>query len=416
MARQKRRQSPGDGSGFFYGYLIVAAAMLIMTVIWAVFYAFGVFFKPVLTEFGWTRAMTSGAFSLSALVHGLLGFVIGGLTDKFGPRLVITFCGLLLGCGYFLMSQISAVWQFYLFYGVIIGAGMGGSFIPFMTTVVRWFSKRRGAMSGIVAAGTGIGALIGPPVASRLIVTYGWRISYALMGCVVLAVTVIAAQLLKRDPAQVGQVIDGGNQGEQRGLYSGDEGVSLREAVYTGKFWAFFTTGFCLGYCVFAIMVHIAPHATEVGMTTTRAANILATIGGMCIVGKLVMGRVADRIGSRLTLMIGFILISWALFWMVPTKMAWILYVIAVIFGLGYGACAVSQSPLLADLFGLRFHGSIFGTFSISINSGAAISPLLTGYIFDVTGSYRLAFLICACIGFAGIISTAALKQKRVDV
>ena len=114
--------------------------------------------------------------------------------------------------------------------------------------------------------------------------------------------------------------------------------------------------------------------------------------------------------------MIGFILISWALFWMVPTKMAWILYVIAVIFGLGYGACAVSQSPLLADLFGLRFHGSIFGTFSISINSGAAISPLLTGYIFDVTGSYRLAFLICACIGFAGIISTAALKQKRVDV
>jgi MFS family permease len=228
-------------------------------VIWSVYYAFGVFFKPVLTEFGWTRAMTSGAFSLSAIVHGLLGFVIGGLTDKFGPRLVITFCGLLLGLGYLLMSQISAVWQFYLFYGVIIGAGMGGSFIPFMTTVARWFSKRRGAMSGIVAAGTG--ALIGPPVASRLIVTHGWRVSYALLGCMVLAVTVIAAQFMKRDPAKVGQVIDGGNQGEKRGLYSGDEGLSLREAVYTSKFWAFFTTGFCLDIaCLLSwYIVHLMP-------------------------------------------------------------------------------------------------------------------------------------------------------------
>jgi MFS family permease len=152
-----------------------------------------------------------------------------------------------------------------------------------------------------------------------------------------------------------------------------------------------------------------------VGIATTRAANILATIGGMCIVGKVVMGRVADRIGSRLTLMIGFILMSGALFWMVPTKMAWILYVIAVIFGLGYGACAVSHSPLLADLFGLRSHGSIYGIFGIIIAIGGAISPPLTGYIFDVTGSYRLAFLICASISVAGIIVTAVLKPKRVN-
>ena len=212
----------------------------------------------------------------------------------------------------------------------------------------------------------------------------------------------------------MGQAVDGENQGEQKGLNSKDEGLSLREVVYTSTFWVFFGTGFCLGYCVFAIMVHIAPHATEVGIATASAANILATIGGMSIVGKVVMGRAADRIGGRQTLMIGFILMTGALFWMVPAKMAWMLYVIAVIFGLGYGGCAVSPSPLVADLFGVRSHGLIFGVFGISVTSGG-IGPLVTGYIFDVTGSYRLAFLICAFISLAGIILTAAVKQKRVS-
>jgi len=150
----------------FYGYIIVAAAFVMLTVMGGTYYSFGVFFTPLLTEFGWTRAMTSGAFSLSILLEGVLGIVMGKATDRWGPRMVITLCGFLLGLGYLLMPQISALWHFYLLYGVIIGIGLGGLWVPPVSIVIRWFAKRRNTMTGIAIAGTGVGGLITPPLAS----------------------------------------------------------------------------------------------------------------------------------------------------------------------------------------------------------------------------------------------------------
>jgi len=413
VTSQKINQPPEGGTGFFYGYFVVGASLLIMSIMWAVYYAFGVFFKPVLNEFGWTKAMTSGAFSLASIVNGLLTVAVGGLTDKFGPRMVMTVCGLFLGLGFMLMSQISDVFDLYLFYGIFVGAGMSGSFIPLTSTVTRWFFKRRGLVTGIVVAGSGIGALIGPPVASRLIPIYGWRMSYAILGGITLLTVVLSAQLIKRDPTQVGQVPYGENQIEQVGLNLKVEGLSLREAVYSPQFWVFFTTGFCYGYCVFAIVVHIIPHAIESGMSAVRAANILATIGGLGILGKVLLGRVGDIVGNRHTLILGFILMSVALICLVPAKIAWMLFLIAGVFGFAYGSIAVSHSPLLAELFGLRSHGLIFGVFGISVSWGGAMGPLLTGYLFDVTNSYQMAFLLCAVISLTGILFAAFLRIEK---
>jgi MFS family permease len=384
-----------------------------MATMWGVYYAFGVFFKPVLNEFGWTKAMTSGAFSLASMMNGLLAVAVGGLTDKFGPRLVMTVCGLFLGLGFMLMSQISNVFHLYLFYGIFVGAGMSGSFIPLTSTVARWFFKRRGLMTGIVAAGSGIGALIGPPVASRLIPIYGWRTSYVILGSITLLVVVLSAQFIKRDPTQVGQIPYGKNQREQVGLNLRVEGLSLKEAVSSTRFWIFFTTGFCYGYCVFAIMVHITPHAIESGISAVRAANILAAIGCLSIVGKVLLGRVGDIVGNRRTLILGFILMSLALIGLVPAPIAWMLFLIAGLFGFAFGGIAVSHSPLVAELFGLRSHGVIFGVFGMSVGWGGAMGPLLTGYLFDVTNSYQMAFLLCAVISLAGILFAALLRTEK---
>ncbi len=174
MASHEIPQSPKAEPRFFYGYIVVVAALFIMVAIYGVFYAFGIFFKPVLAELGWTRAMTSGAFSLAWIVQGLLAIGMGGLNDRLGPRLVMTLCGFILGLGFLLMSQISAVWQLYLFYGVIIGIGMAGSWVPLVSTVARWFVKRRNIMTGIVVTGMGIGTLIGAPAANWLISVYDW--------------------------------------------------------------------------------------------------------------------------------------------------------------------------------------------------------------------------------------------------
>jgi len=191
---------------FFYGYAVVGAAFIVMLVAQGAFLSFGVFFKPVLTDFGWTRAMTSGAFSLCFLLNGLLGIGMGMLNDRRGPRLVVTTCGILLGAGYLLMSQIDTIWQLYLFYGVIVGIGISGAWVPLLSTVSRWFVKRRALMCGIVLSGVGIGVVIIPPLAAWLISIYSWRTSYIIVGIIVLVLVILAAQFLRRDPSQVGQL------------------------------------------------------------------------------------------------------------------------------------------------------------------------------------------------------------------
>jgi MFS family permease len=415
MSNQEVRKSPRAEPRFSYGYIVVIAAFFIMVAMWGTYYAFGIFFKPVLSEFGWTRAITSGAFSLSMILHGLLGIVTGGLTDRFGPRVVMTLCGFLLGLGYLLMSQTSTIWQLYLFYGVIVGTGMGGAFVPLTSTVARWFVKRRSMMTGIALTGIGIGSLIAPPVAHRLVSMYDWRLSYVILGSMVFLIVVVSAQFLRRDLTQMGQLPYGENERGEQGVNLGGKAFSLIEAVTTRQFWLVSGMLFCFGFCMFTITVHIVPHITELGISAASAASVLATAGGMSIIGNFILGSAADRIGNRQVFIIGFILMATALFWLVPAAEAWMLYLFAVVFGFAHGGMGASESPLVAGLFGLSSHGLIFGFVGLGFTIGAAIGPFLAGHFFDITDSYQVAFLVCAAMSIVGLILTALLKPMRTN-
>ncbi len=392
---------------------MVAASFVIMVVIHGAYNTFGVFFKPVITDFGWTRAITSGAYSLSWISQALLAVVMGRLNDSLGPRLVMTICGSLLALGYLLMSQIDTVWQFYLYYGVIIGAGMGGSYVPMLSTVARWFGKRRTMMTGIVMAGMSTGILIGPPLVSRFISAYGWRVSYIIIGSIILIVVVLAAQFLKRDPNQVGQLPRGGNRAEEYELRLEAKGFSLKESMGTKQFWLISFMFFCYSFALFSIIVHIVPRATELGIPATVSPNILASMGGAAIIGMVVLGSVADRIGNRWAFIIGFILMSAALFWLIPAKELWMLLMFAGIFGLAEGSMGASEAPLVARQFGLKSLGVILGAIGMGFRLGAAVGPFVTGYIFDVMGSYQLALLLSATIAIVGLILATLLTPIK---
>jgi MFS family permease len=396
-----------------YGYVIVFSAFLLMTVIWMSFYSFGIFFKPVLADFGWTRAATAGAFSLSSFIQGLLAIVMGGLTDRFGPRIVMTICGILIAAGYLLMSQISSMWHLYLFFSVILGVGMGGSFAPLMTLTARWFIRRRGTMTGIVAAGTGVGGLIGPPLAEALISRYGWRVSYAVIGVVVLVVMILGSQFLRSAPGHnLGAARKGDQQGDrQPGIQH--EGLQFRDAVASKTFWVVFAMVFCLGFCAFVVMVHTAPHVTDIGFSRDTAARVVAAIGMACIAGRVIFGKTLDRIGSRKGFIFGFALIAFSLFLLVFGSSLDMLYLFAALFGFAFGACVTCESPIVADLFGLRSHGLLLGIIACSFTLGGAIGPFLAGYIFDVSGRYQSAFLLCAALSCSGLLLARALKVAR---
>lgn len=333
MADEKAHQSPKPEPRIFYGYIVVAAAFIIFMLSFGLQNSFGVFFKPLLTEFGWSRTVTSGAFSVSMMMYGLLSIVMGGLNDRYGPRLVLTLCGIFFGLGYFLMSQTSSAWQLYLFFGVLTGIGLGGVWGPLLSTVARWFVKRRSLMSGVVLSGMGIGSLIAPPVISQLIVVHDWRLSFGILGVVALIFMVAGGQFLRRDPTKMGLVPYGKDEREEPKSASGTYGLSLKEAAGTAQFWLFFIGFFCYGFCLFAIMVHIVPHAIDLGISTATAANILALMGGASIVGNLALGNLGDRIGNRWVYVIGFILMSVSLFWLLVANQAWALFLFAVVFG-----------------------------------------------------------------------------------
>ncbi len=399
---------------FFYGYIVVTANILVMVLVYGALYSFGVFFKPVLNEFSWTRAMTSIAFSLSWILQGLFAIFTGRLTDRLGPRRVITLCGLLSGLGYLLMSQVSSIWQLYLFYGVLIGFGVGAAWVPTMSTVTRWFSQKSGMMAGIVLSGSGLGTLIAPPVANWLIsiYDYDWRKAYAILGGVVLVGIVLAAQFMKRGPVQVKQHTYDEDEGEMPRATLRAKAFSLKEAICTKQFWVVFTMLFCCASCTFTVIVHIAPHADDLRIPNAAAASMIATLGGVTIVGRVALGSVADKIGNKPVFIIGFILSVAALLMLVPAREAWMLYLAAAIIGFGWGATAVAPS-LTAELFGLDSHGMILEVITLGYTIGAGFSPFAAGYIFDVTDSYQGAFLLFAGIGIVGLILASALKTAR---
>jgi len=401
---------------FFYGYVVVALAFLILMIMGGTMYTFGVFFKPLTDEFGWTRALTSGAFSLQMVLHGLFYIVTGRLNDRFGPRVVVSGCGLLLGVGYLLMSQISDIWHLYLFYGVIIAIGMSGSFVPLSSTVARWFVKRKGMMIGIAVAGIGIGTMIIPPIASWLISNYGWRTSYAVIGLTVLVITISTAQFLRRDPAQMRLLPYGQSEVQEENSNLEGGGLSLQGAMHTRQFWLLCVAFLSFGVFETAIMVHIVPHATDLGISAIAAANIFAAIGGLGIVGRIVMGGTSDRIGSRAALIICFVLLTATLAWLLVAKELWMLHLFAAVFGFGYGGVSALMSPTVAEVFGLRSHGVILGVITFLTTAGCAIGAVMAGSVFDITGSYQLSFVVCTTASIISLIITLFLRPTYKQI
>jgi MFS family permease len=410
LSIEKVKQSPKIEPKFFYGYFVVVAALFILLAANGAQVGFGVFFKPLVAEFGWTRAVTSGAFSLNMIMQGLIGIVMGRLNDRLGPRMVLTVCGFFLGIGYLLTSQVGAVWQLYLFYGFIIGIGMSGTAVPLMSTVARWFVARRGVMTGIIMNGMGIGGLIAPLAIYWLIQTYDWRMSFMVVGGFVFVVVVLLAQFLRRDPAQMGQMAYGETErGEQR-LNLTTKGFSLGQAFSTRQFWLILGMFFCLAFSIQVMLVHIAPHATDLGISAATAAGVLATLGGVSIVGRIAMGSIADRIGNMRVFIICFAAMSAALFWLASATEVWVIYLCTAIFALTCPGAIALTSPIVAELFGLKSHGLILGVTMFGFTVGAAVGPFLAGYIFDVTSSYKPAFIVCAALSIVGLVLAVILR------
>lgn len=396
----------------FYGYIIVAGCFAIQATGIGTHIAFGVFFKPLLADFGWPRAALAGAHSLAFMLMGLLGIFVGRLNDRLGPRVVMTVTAVFFGLGLSLMSTADSLWQVYLFYGVVVGIGLSPVDVIALSTTARWFVRRRSMMSGIVKVGTGTGQLVIPLAASLLITTYGWRSSYVVIALFSMLMLAGAGQLLRRDPSQKGLLPDGDTQTGSVGSPLGETGLSFHEALKTRQFWTICFINLTIMFSLMMILVHIVPHAIDLGFPATTAAGVLSTIAGASMVGRLLIGITADRAGIRACMIFCFTLLVLAFLWLRMAKELWMLYLFAGVYGIGHGGHFTLISPLVAEHFGIRSHGLLFGIVLFAGNVGGAVGPVLAGHLFDITGSYSSTFWICAVAGLTGLGLILSLRHK----
>ncbi|MBA7612249.1 L-lactate transporter [subsurface metagenome] len=398
-----------------YSWVLVIAASCMAFINSITTFTFGIFLKPLATEFNSGRAVISGARSLTGLLSGVLGIGVGRLTDRYGPRFLATSNGILAGLGLLLMWQANSVWQIYLFYGVIIAIGFACFQIPIYSTIPRWFTKKRGTALGITQAGFGLGGMILTPLAQWLISSCGWRQSYLILGLSTLVIATPFAQFMKHSPQRMGLKPYGENENieDKQSPGSVAKGLSFTQAIKTSRFWLFGSILFCFMSCLAVVTTHAVPHATDIGIPEATAASIIALFSGSGIIGKLSIGFISEKIGNRLTLSIYLIGVTLALSGLLFITEIWMFYLFAIVFGLGYGGVITLPAAVTAELFGLKYLSMIFASTMLFGTAGMGLGPILAGSIFDITGGYSLAFLICVILAALSVLLSLILLRYK---
>ncbi len=400
----------------YYGWVIVFVSALIMMFFAIQMSSRGIFLTSLTEWFNWDRGVISGAYSVSFIVSGLLALFSGRLTDKFGPRIMVTFFGLLLGSGLILMSMVSSIVHVYLIWTLIIGVGSSCAITPILSTVPKWFTKRRALAIGIIFAGFSVGGIIWPPVVERLVANVGWQSSYMIIGLIILVIITALAQLMRPNPQKMGLQPYG--EREQVGstpqmLGSAAMGITLIQALKTAPYWLIALCRFGFMFVLQLIAVHIFPHAVDIGFSQVIAATIVSITAISNTISKLLAGFVADRIGYRLTLFLSAAVLVLSLIVLVFSKELWHFYAFALLSGLAWGISGVVQVTLISGIFGPRSLGTIFGSLEIFLTVGGAIGVSLAGITFDATGSYNTAFVICIVLALLVMVFSFILMRSK---
>ena len=395
--------------GLFYGWWVVAAGFLVGMLQGSLFFhSFGAYFVYLQNDFGWSRTMLSGAFSLQRLESGMLGPVEGWLIDRFGPRAMVRIGVVVAGVGLMLLSQIQSLWQFYFAFAIIaLGSSLGG-FLAISTAVTKWFIRRRSRAMGVSMSGSNVGGLL-VPVIALFLASYGWRPTAFVSGLVIIGISLFAAQFLRRSPEEHGYLPDGipapsVHSGEGRSDAGGvvtdiDASFTAREAMKTSAFWfvAFGHAGALL--VVSAMTVHLIPHVVDrLGFSVQIAGTMVSLMTGMTIFSQIFVAPLGDRMEKRLILFLCLLGHAAALFGLAFSATIWQVAPFVALHGLSWGTRGPLVMAIRADYFGRGSYATIMGFSSLVMMLGMMAGPLFAGVLADRLGDYRVAFMILASL------------------
>ena len=405
----------------FYGWYILTACFFLLFFQAGARFSFGIMFKPMMTQLGWDRASISLVFFLNMIIFALTLSIAGKLYDRWGPKWVILVSTLFLSVGYGSISFISTLWEFHLYYGILAAIGMGGASVPLIAAMIsKWFEHNRGLVISLTLSGNCIGQFVLVPVFSDLVLEFGWRTSCIIIAlCIFVVNTTLALFVIKSEPGHLepknycrqeptgNQIIDG----SEISIPARD--LNLKEAMKTTPFWLYLVVMFVCGGGDFLVTAHLVPMVTDLNISPSIAANMLAWFGLLSMGGILIAGPVSDRIGNKIPIALCFVLRLMLLVLILSHQNIYTFYIFAAMFGFTFLITAPLTTTLVGKLYGFSHIGLISGFITMIHHMGGGLWVYIGGWSFDITGSYQWSFYVSAVMAGIALICTLMIKEGR---
>ncbi|MED5580428.1 MAG: MFS transporter [Nitrospinota bacterium] len=382
-------------------YSIILYCFLVLSATSFLNFNFGVFIKPLEGEFQWSRTSISAAYSIYMIVGSFGAILTGELSDRYGPQKIILIGMILSGISLCLASKIQNIWEFYLYIGLLAGISRSALNTPIFAYIQKTFDYKRGLATGISGAGGGLGILILTPIVGYLIIHYGWRPSYVVLGSVffLLSLPALVTVLIYRN----GDNTDSAKETIPEENVLDESTKGMKEIMKHRSFWSILGSHSCDCLCHSVIIVHLVPFAIESGVPPLKAATLLGLIGLGALIGRIVAGILSDRIGGKWSLFISLTCqtLPIPLLLLGPNYIT--LTFIATFVGLGLGGHGTMYPIVTRDYYGKKRVGILFGSFATGASIGMAAGSFLGGIIHDFTGTYHAAFLFSFTFGLCSL-------------
>lgn len=385
----------------YYGWVVVVTVAITTVVTYGgMYYSFGVLLTPVVTEFGWSRAATAGAFSLTLVVAGVLGIPVGRIVDRFGARWVMSVGSVIAGVSLIALGFVTEIWQFYALWGAAIGLASVLTFYNVSFTVLsNWFSRRRGTALGVLTLIGGFASPIFIPLIGWLVPQVGWRQTVIILGILQIVITLpLHALLVRRHPEDLGLHPDGDPEPAATAQAASALPASwtARRALRSANFWILTGAFFLEQLAAMVVLVHQVPYIIDKQFSPELAAGIGGLVGVASLPGRFILSSLSDRIHRQGLLAAVLIAEAIGLIILIQARSVEMLIAYVVVYGLGYGARSPLRAAVIGDFFGRSAFGSIFGIQNAATAVAAGFGPAIAGAFFDRSKSYEFAFFLTA--------------------
>jgi MFS family permease len=390
---------PGSGqaivtaTGFFCLFSMVGIS----------FYGLPFFYDFWVKDFGWSRATITSGNAFGKVIIGMFAFFAGWVIDRFGPRRVMMAGVLMGGTALIGLSQVTSLWQYYFFYLFNALGYICGGPLPNQVLISRWFTNSRGKAMGIAYLGIGIGGMLVPQIAKKLIIHFGWHQAMLMLGILMILIAFPMILFVKDNP---GDTIQAQKLEEPK--------APLSHILKRWPFYLLLIGSICSIGAVSGTTQNLKLFfSLDLEYTQQHSANIISIVLAASIAGRLLMGWLADRFLKKYVMILIYVLVAGSIPLLFLSNTPGVIYIFAFIFGIGLGGDYMIIPLMAAELFGVKIMGRVMGIILIFDGLAEAFSPMLVGWVRDQSGSYSGGFTILMIQGIAGIIAVSMLPLKK---